>query len=82
MSRKVQLEEQRAELLAKNEAVDRELQEVSAQLEPMKVRRAHCRGGGGYLSRCIYVCFACLFVLVHICFKFDPLPSFLLYLLM
>ena len=46
MSRKVQLEEQRAELLAKNEAVDRELQEVSAQLEPMKVRRAHCRGGG------------------------------------
>ena len=40
MSRKVQLEEQRAELLAKNEAVDRELQEVSAQLEPMKVKEA------------------------------------------
>ena len=38
MSQKVQLEEQRAELVAKNEAVDRELQEVSSQLEPMKVR--------------------------------------------
>ena len=60
MSRKAQLEEQQAELTAKNEAVDRELQEVSTQLEPMKVMG----GGGSHLFLWVHVC---VHAFVHVC---------------